>query len=198
MADIKSDAAEQTQVQQPLNLTLSKEALAEISKDAWRPPNHSSVKFGDRLSDAGVNWDKEQGKLKIDTTSPGHDTWLQLGALSYHQNREANYNETNYGIGLFRRLDEERAVAIGYYKNSIHKDSFYAQYQYTPYEVAGVKLGLQTGLISGYKSLHGAPMPILLPLATIEGKRLAADITCIPPLGGVSAVCAAQLRVKLD
>ena len=56
----------------------------------------------------------------------------------------------------------------------------------------------EVGLVTGYKALGGAPVPLLLPLATIEGKRSAVDLTCIPAFGGASAVCAAQFRFKFD
>ncbi len=189
--------------EKPLNLTLPREALQEdLSRQSWQlmgdfqgATGKSLLGGTDKLKEAGISYNKEEAKLKIDLQNR-HDTWLQLGALSYHQNRDANYNETNYGIGILRRLDNESAVAFGYYRNSIHRDSFYAAYHYTPYQYGPVKLGLQAGLISGYKALSGFPTPMLLPLASIEGKNLAVDLTCIPPLGSVSAVCAAQMRVK--
>ncbi|MBK9279989.1 MAG: hypothetical protein IPM93_17655 [Candidatus Obscuribacter sp.] len=202
-ADTAVSEAKPALEDKPLNLTVPREALQEdLSRQSWQLMGDAQGAQGksiwggsEKLKDAGISFNKEEGKLKIDLQNK-HDTWLQLGALSYHQNRQANYNETNYGVGILRRLDDESAVAFGYYRNSIHKDSFYAAYHYTPYQYGPVKLGLQAGLISGYKALKGFPTPMLLPLASIEGKNVAVDLTCIPPLGGVSAVCAAQMRVK--
>ncbi|MBX9938322.1 MAG: hypothetical protein K2Y32_03685 [Candidatus Obscuribacterales bacterium] len=178
----------------PLNLSLPADFDKQsLSNQSWALMDKNGTK--EKFKDAGITFNNEEGKLKFDLENK-HDTWLQLGALSYHQNREANYRETNYGIGILRRLDDQSAFAVGYYRNSLDKDSFYAAYHYTPYELGPVKLGMQVGAISGYKALKGLPTPMLLPLATIEGKHIAADITCIPPIGTVSAVCAAQLRVK--
>lgn len=176
-----------------------KEALgADLARQSWSLPKWDNIgKIGDQMKDAGITFDKREGKLNFDLESK-KDTWLQVGALSYHQNRDGNYNERNYGIGILRRIDDESAFAVGYYKNSIHRDTFYATYHYTPYELGPVKLGMQVGLVSGYKALGGAPVPLLLPLATIEGKRTAVDLTCIPSFGGASAVCAAQFRFKFD
>ncbi|CAN5459186.1 hypothetical protein BH11CYA1_BH11CYA1_00440 [soil metagenome] len=171
---------------------------AELARQTWSLPKLETLgKIGDQMKEAGITFDKNETKLKFDLESK-HDTWLQVGALSYHSNRDGNYNEKNYGIGLLRRLDDESAFAVGYYKNSIHRDTFYATYHYTPYEIGPVKLGLQVGLVTGYKALGGGPVPLLLPLATIEGKRTAVDLTCIPAFGGASSVCAAQFRFKFD
>ncbi len=171
---------------------------AELARQSWSLPKLDSLgKIGDQMKDAGITFNKDEGKLKFDLESK-HDTWLQVGALSYHSKRDGNYNEQNYGIGILRRIDDESAFAVGYYKNSIHRDTFYATYHYTPYEIGPVKLGMQVGLVTGYKALGGAPVPLLLPLATIEGKRSAVDLTCIPAFGGASAVCAAQFRFKFE
>lgn len=176
-----------------------KEALgADLARQSWSLPKWDNIgKIGDQMKDAGIEFDKNQGKLKFDLESK-HDTWLQVGALSYHQKRDGNYNEKNYGLGILRKLDDDSAFGVGYYKNSIHRDSFYLTYHYTPYEIGPVKLGFQAGLVSGYKALGGAPVPLLVPLASIEGKRAAVDLTCLPSFGGASGVCAAQFRFKLD
>ena len=86
------------------------------------------------------------------------ETVLYAHTVSYHVNREANYNESNYGLGLRHYTTTDRYITAGTYKNSEYNQSNYVGYgwEFTPY------LGLSAGLITGYK-LHKV-LPYIVPV----------------------------------
>lgn len=51
------------------------------------------------------------------------ETVLQLHTLSYHQNRAANFNEENFGIGFRYYTKKFNYVNTGIYKNSENSTS---------------------------------------------------------------------------
>lgn len=71
------------------------------------------------------------------------ETYLTTTVASYHMERN-DYNEFNYGLGL----NKDQYIA-GFYRNSHDKTSYYAGYEFIK-PMDGYRLGLQTGLLSGY------------------------------------------------
>src|SRR5437773_151483 len=63
-----------------------------------------------------------------------HDTqvWVNAGLLSYHFDRNKNYNETNLGLGGEALLAPDHALMAGFYKNSEREHSRYFGYQWRP------------------------------------------------------------------
>jgi Antimicrobial peptide resistance and lipid A acylation protein PagP. len=144
----------------------------------------------------------ESNKDVISTQAVPGRNWLQTGFMSYHldrqQTHERNFREQNYGIGLEHKLSENSSVSVGYYRNSIDKDSYYAAYAYQPLKAGPVKIGALAGVVTGYPLNNGGPIPMLLPLASIEGKRMGVNLTYVPKLKDVSSVLALQFKFVLD
>jgi len=118
--------------------------------------------------------------------------WITTGFISYHPNRDANYNENNIGIGFEYHLDKVSSFALGHYKNSIRKDSTYIQYVYTPLALGSFRFGGAAGLVNGYPYLNkGDYAPVLMPVATVAFKLFGRD-------AGVNAVYIPSLIPHVD
>ncbi len=77
-------------------------------------------------------------------------TYLTVTLASYHFNRDRQYNERNFGLGIERRLSDDWSVSTGFYKNSFYRDSLYALASYTSARLAGWRLGVVFGGVTGY------------------------------------------------
>jgi len=77
-------------------------------------------------------------------------TTIQLHGVSWH--KTGTFNERNYGIGIRNQINQDLAFQVGYYKNSVNKDTFYSVINYTPLTVGPVAVGVFGGLASGYKT----------------------------------------------
>lgn len=106
--------------------------------------------------------------------------YLHLGMVSYHQDRDINYNERHKGFGI-----DYNGVIAGYYKNSNYKDSFYLMKNYRKWNlVKNVQLGYKAGIITGYSfgvdvgSVNVAPA--LIPTLYIDTKPVGIDVNIIP------------------
>ena len=124
--------------------------------------------------------------------------WLHLGAISYHFNRAADYNEINHGLGIEHQFNARHSLSAGAYRNSERRTTVYALYGYTPLQIGIVKLGLLAGLANGYSANNGNVFPVALPVAMIERGRFGFNFTVIPSIrekvdGGV----AMQFKLKL-
>ena len=124
--------------------------------------------------------------------------WLHLGAVSYHFNRAANYNEINPGLGIEHQFNARHSLSAGFYRNSERRNTVYAMYGYTPIQIGPVKIGVLAGLANGYSAHDGGFFPVALPVAMIERGRFGVNFTVIPSIrekvhGGV----ALQFKIKL-
>ena len=96
------------------------------------------------------------------------DTVIQLHTVSHHINREANYNESNYGLGIRHYTTKGRYIIAGTYKNSEYNRSNYAGYGW---EFGNdFKLGISAGLITGYSL--GKVLPYIVPIISYKGVSL--------------------------
>lgn len=116
---------------------------------------------------------------------------LHLGGISYHSNREREYNERNPGLGIEYRINNEWSLASGFYKNSFSRTTYYAYANWTPINLGPVWFGLAGGAVTGYKNLNdGGVAPALVPSAEWRYGRFAAMVNYIPKLekGGSDVV----------
>lgn len=109
--------------------------------------------------------------------------YLSPGAVSYHSDREAGYNERNYGLGVTYVKDTTNAYAAGFYENSIRNNSYYAAWRYTPVDLSFARFGAMLGVVSGYKALDGNPIPFILPAAVTNWGPVEFLFTAWPSLG---------------
>jgi len=94
------------------------------------------------------------------------------------------------------KFSDDKAVAVGQYKNSIYKTSHYAYFDYEPLKMGPVRAGALAGVVDGYYFNNGGFIPMVAPTASIEGKHLGVSAFYIPPMKNVSSVVGFQARFK--
>jgi hypothetical protein len=133
--------------------------------------------------------------------------WFQLGALSYHPNREHSYNERNVGGGVEYQFNHRHLVAVGVYENSYFDTTHYAYYVWRPIEfndvnllgipIRSLRFGALAGLFDGYRRRNDGDLaPIVLPVVTVEWRYVGLNITAFPQVGDVDGGVAVQLKVR--
>ena len=84
------------------------------------------------------------------------------------------------------------ALTAGYLRNSYDKHSVYGGVRWTPLAAGPFRFGLYGLAASGY------PSPILvLPVITVEGRNIGANLIAVPNLPGYSGYLGLQLRFAL-
>ena len=78
------------------------------------------------------------------------DDYITFTARSYHYDRSSDHNEDNHGIGYEKSFNDRWSGHVGYYKNSMAKDSFYALASYHPWMLGKWKTGVSFGGATGY------------------------------------------------
>jgi hypothetical protein len=116
---------------------------------------------------------------------------IATGFWSYHTSNRSEYNQTNTGVGLEYELDPNWTLAAGHYKNSVERDSTYAQALWTPdvaqaqFGAVRLSAGVAVGLVNGYPELRdGEVAPTLLPVATLMVGPFGVNLTYIPSVAG--------------
>jgi len=78
-------------------------------------------------------------------------TYAVATITSWHFDRDKNYNESNFGLGIEQRLNQEWSISAGYFRNSFDRHTNYAFVGYTPVEVMGWRTGIVAGGVTGYE-----------------------------------------------
>lgn len=139
--------------------------------------------------------------LIISVNASAGELWLTSGEWSRHTSDtncpwpgatcEPRYRQNNSGIGLQYDIDSDRSLVIGYYHNSIHRETVYAGGTYTPYHVMGFDLGAVGFIATGYNEKFPF-VPLAALAATTKYERVGINIVWLP-----SVVVAVQLKVSL-
>lgn len=111
--------------------------------------------------------------------------WLNPGIYSQHFDSGKGLRNDNVGFGAEVALSKEHSLMVGSFINSNRQRSHYGSYLWRPlrWEVAGldVAAGVLIGAFDGYPNYRdGAWFIAPLPVLSIEGKRLGANISLIP------------------
>jgi hypothetical protein len=117
-------------------------------------------------------------------------SWADLMVGSYHLHPYRDFDDFNPGAGLECGVAARWAAALGYYRNSLNRPSFYGGAIYTPGIVdwGAVKLGLLGGIISGYNygrygfGTRHETGPVLAPAVITTLGRFGANFILIPPI----------------
>jgi hypothetical protein len=93
-----------------------------------------------------------------------------------------SFNEFNPGIGMELQWQPRHALAVGYFRNSVRENSWYALYHYTPLRLgAHVRLGGMVGVVTGYPAYNdGGLAPGGGLLAKFEHGRFGANLIYLP------------------
>jgi hypothetical protein len=122
----------------------------------------------------------------VDPAKPSFpQVWLNPGVYAEHFDSDKGLRNDNIGVGGEAWLAEDHGLLAGSYINSNRARSHYAGYEWRPlhWDIAGLKVGAGVMLsgFNGYPNYRGgawfvAPLPVL----SIEGKTLGANISLIP------------------
>lgn len=109
-----------------------------------------------------------------DNTNISNDLFMAINLASKHFGTDEEFNEKNLGLGIGKRLKDNQSIAAGGYRNSIDKNSFYAEYSKDKkFKISDmdVLLGLSAGLVSGYTD---SVIPYLTPTLSVgkDGKNM--------------------------
>ena len=121
------------------------------------------------------------------TTTPALADSIVFTLGSKHS--KGNYEESNWGVGAERKIDDRWTASLGHYRNSLRRDSFYAGAIYSRWRLGEVRFGTSLGIVTGY----GKPLPMLAPV--VMWRNL--NFVVIPPIGGSTGVVALQVKVPI-
>lgn len=113
--------------------------------------------------------------------------WVNPGTFSYHFDRNKDLRGDNTGLGAELALADDHVLAAGSFINSNRKRSHYGAYYWRPlhWRPAGINVhaGIAAGAFDGYPNYrNGAWFPAALPMLTIEGERVGANIFFVPTI----------------
>lgn len=128
--------------------------------------------------------------------------WLDSGFWSHHtkQNAGKPYREHNAGLGVEWHFKPQWQVNAGHYRNSLDEASNYLQLGWMPLSwspAANLKLefGGSVGVVNGYPGIADRGyFPSLVPVATVEWRRVGLNLVYIPSVGRIHGAYAAQLK----
>jgi hypothetical protein len=130
---------------------------------------------------------------------PVREFWLDSGFATYHFDRDKDLNGANAGLGAEFRFREDLAATAGRFRNSDREYSNYAGAIWQPFAIGPVRLGAVVAAFNGYPHMRGGGwFPALIPVATVEYKRVGLNIGYVPSYkdrlyGGISV----QLKFRL-
>lgn len=116
--------------------------------------------------------------------------WADFMVGSHHVHPYRHFDEFNPGVGLECSITRQWAGAVGYFRNSLDRPSFYAGALYTPQLTHWhwFQLGAMGGVISGYNygrfgvgGDHRTGL-VLAPTAITQFGRFGVNFILIPPI----------------
>jgi hypothetical protein len=131
--------------------------------------------------------------------APRSELWLDSGFATWHFDQNKDLNGRNPGVGVEYRFSGRMAATAGRFYNSDRDHSLYAGVIWQPYSIGPVRLGAVVAAFNGYPKMRdGGWFPALIPVATIDYKRVGVNIGIVPSYkdrlyGGISL----QLKLKL-
>ena len=129
--------------------------------------------------------------------------WLNPGVLSHHFQRDRNLREDNAGFGAEVVLAREHAIMAGTFINSERERSRYAGYLWRAlhWQLSGVDVnaGIAVAAFDGYPRMRdGGWFAVPLPLLSIEGRYLGANLTVVPTIGDrLHGAIAVQFKLRV-
>lgn len=122
--------------------------------------------------------------------------FINFGGGALHFERDLGHNEFNPGLGYERDYNDDISWAVGYYKNSLSKPTFYGVVNYLPYKLSDSwRVGLTGGLLTGYNKSD--VVPLLAPSIEWRGSRIGLQFFVVPSIKPyVDGAVVGQLKVR--
>ena len=158
----------------------------------------TSIASSTALADSSEN-SSSDSLFRIVKPETKSQLWINPGMVSYHFERDKNFNNSNWGAGLEYRFNTVASVTAGRFYNSDRQYSNYAGVYYQPIAIGPIKLGAVVGGFNGYPNTNnGGWFAAVLPAITWEGDLLGANIFLIPTISDrVHGAISAQLKIKV-
>jgi hypothetical protein len=131
--------------------------------------------------------------------APAKQFWVDSGFATWHFDRDQDLNGANRGLGLEYKFRADLAATAGRFYNSDRRYSNYAGVIWQPFAIGPLRLGAVAAGFNGYPHMRdGGWFPALIPVATVEYKRVGVNFGVVPTYkdrlyGGLSV----QLKFKL-
>jgi len=128
--------------------------------------------------------------LLFATSTVAAESYLHLNGASKHN--KSGYNEQNWGAGYEQSINSTWTAAVGVYNNSEYRHSTYAYARYTVYKNKSWDIGINGGIVTGYRKQS------VLPMALPEVCYSWVCSMVIPQIGGIEAsAITARLRIPI-
>ena len=105
--------------------------------------------------------------ISADSEGASHTHEIEVSCCSYHFDREANYNEFNYGVFYRRWFNSNQSVHVGAYRNSYNDTSVVVGAGYEWALGRDFSFTLQYGVVTGYE--RSPVLPYVLPTFSYKG-----------------------------
>ncbi|TSA16638.1 MAG: hypothetical protein D4R74_04195 [Betaproteobacteria bacterium] len=129
--------------------------------------------------------------------------WLNPGIYAQHFDSSKGLRNNNIGVGAEVWLSRDHALMGGSFINSNRARSHYGAYQWRPlhWQISGLDVGagIAVGAFDGYPNYrNGAWFVAPLPMLSIEGRRLGANISLIPTVAKrFDGALAVQVKLRV-
>ncbi len=129
--------------------------------------------------------------------------WLNPGVYSYHFDRDKDYREDNFGIGVEVLITDDHMVMAGSFVNSDGNRSRYGLYAWRPlhWQVSTIRFsaGIAVGAFDGYTAYRNGDWFVApLPLLAVEWERLGVNLTFVPDVhGSLDTAIGIQLKLRV-
>jgi len=129
--------------------------------------------------------------------------WLNPGIYSQHFDSDKGLRNNNIGFGAEVMLANDHVLMAGSFINSNRARTHFAAYEWRPlhwrFSGVNVSAGIALGAFDGYPNYrNGAWFVAPLPLLSIEGKTLGANISLIPTVSNrFDGALAVQVKLRV-
>jgi hypothetical protein len=146
-----------------------------------------------------TSYANDDGLITVIEVERKNELWLNAGMHSYHYDKSQSFNNNNVGFGAEYQFSSVASVTVGGFKNSDSSHSNYAGIFWQPLSISLIRVGLAGGGFNGYSSTNnGGWFPAVFPVATIEWRRIGANVFFIPTVGDrVHGAISLQLKLKV-
>lgn len=137
----------------------------------------------------------------IDVVQPvsKSELWLNPGLLSYHFDRNKDFNSLNYGFGVEYKFSSIASLTAGTYRNSYYQQSNYIGAYWQPVAIGPVHMGVVAGGFDGYSNTNnGGWFPAVLPALSVEWDLIGFNLLLIPTIPDrISGSLSLQMKIKV-
>jgi hypothetical protein len=129
--------------------------------------------------------------------------WLNPGIYSQHFDSGKGLRNNNIGFGAEVVLASDHVLMAGSFINSNRARTHYGAYEWRPlhwqFSGFGVGAGIAVGAFDGYPNYrHGGWFVAPLPMLSIEGRTLGANISLIPTVANrFDGALAVQIKLRV-